>query len=66
SGARWRAQPHVDPAMSLQGWISMGDDRAATVAERASLRRARTIVQHRGPTRRHACPNWRRWAAGPK
>ncbi len=28
-GAR---QPHVDPA-SLQGWISMGDDRAATVAE---------------------------------
>ena len=33
-GAR---QPHVDPAMSLQGWISMGDDRAATVAEARKL-----------------------------
>ncbi|WP_164146408.1 hypothetical protein [Stenotrophomonas maltophilia] len=33
-GAR---QPHVDPAMSLQGWISMGDDHAATVAEARKL-----------------------------
>ncbi len=33
-GAR---QPHVDTAMSLQGWISMGDDRAATVAEARKL-----------------------------
>jgi len=33
-GAR---QPHVDPAMSLQGWVSMGDDRAATVAEARKL-----------------------------
>ncbi|WP_295569135.1 hypothetical protein [uncultured Stenotrophomonas sp.] len=34
SGAR---QPHVDPAMSLKGWISMGDDQAATVAEARKL-----------------------------
>ena len=33
-GAR---QPHVDPAMSLKGWISMGDDQAATVAEARKL-----------------------------
>lgn len=25
--------PHIDPATSLKGWISMGDDQAATVAE---------------------------------
>lgn len=30
-------QPHVDPAMSLKGWISMGDDQAATVAEARKL-----------------------------
>ncbi|WP_295574974.1 hypothetical protein [uncultured Stenotrophomonas sp.] len=29
--------PHVDPAMSLKGWMSMGDDRAATVAEARKL-----------------------------
>jgi hypothetical protein len=33
-GAR---QPQVDPAMSLKGWISMGDDQAATVAEARKL-----------------------------
>lgn len=33
-GAR---QPHVDPSMSLKGWISMGDDQAATVAEARKL-----------------------------
>lgn len=30
-------QPQVDPAMSLKGWISMGDDRPATVAEARKL-----------------------------
>lgn len=30
-------QPHVDPAMSLKGWISMGDDQAATVADARTL-----------------------------
>lgn len=29
--------PHVDPAMSLKGWISMGDDQAATVGEARKL-----------------------------
>ena len=29
--------PHVDPAMSLKGWISMGDDQAATVGEARTL-----------------------------
>ncbi|KRG51570.1 hypothetical protein [Stenotrophomonas beteli] len=33
-GAR---QPHMDPATSLKGWISMGDDQAATVAEARTL-----------------------------
>ncbi|MBL2545157.1 hypothetical protein ELJ63_30330, partial [Klebsiella pneumoniae] len=33
-GAR---QPHVDPAMSLKGWISMGADQAATVADARTL-----------------------------
>lgn len=33
-GAR---QPQVDPAMSLKGWVSMGDDQAATVAEARRL-----------------------------
>lgn len=30
-------QAQVDPAMSLKGWISMGDDQAATVAEARKL-----------------------------
>ncbi|WP_414538982.1 hypothetical protein [Stenotrophomonas forensis] len=30
-------QAQVDPAMSLKGWVSMGDDRAATVAEARTL-----------------------------
>ncbi|KAG1223761.1 hypothetical protein G6F68_020259 [Rhizopus microsporus] len=30
-------QAQVDPGMSLKGWVSMGDDRAATVAEARSL-----------------------------
>lgn len=29
--------PHIDPATSLKGWISMGDDQAATVAEARTL-----------------------------
>lgn len=29
--------PHMDPATSLKGWISMGDDQAATVAEARTL-----------------------------
>lgn len=29
--------PHVDPAMSLKGWISMGGDQAATVGEARKL-----------------------------
>ncbi len=29
--------PHVDPAISLKGWMSMGDDQAATVAEARKL-----------------------------
>ncbi len=29
--------PHIDPATSLKGWISMGDDQAATVAEACTL-----------------------------
>ncbi len=30
-------QAQVDPAMSLQGWMSMGDDHAATVSEARTL-----------------------------
>ncbi|HDS1102471.1 hypothetical protein ACK1O1_09995 [Stenotrophomonas maltophilia] len=30
-------EAHVDPAMSLKGWVSMGDDQAATVAEARKL-----------------------------
>jgi hypothetical protein len=33
-GAR---QPHMDLATSLKGWISMGDDQAATVGEARTL-----------------------------
>lgn len=29
--------PHIDPATSLKGWISMGDDQATTVAEARTL-----------------------------
>lgn len=29
--------PHIDPATSLKGWIPMGDDQAATVAEARTL-----------------------------
>ncbi|KOQ64725.1 hypothetical protein ABW41_04110 [Stenotrophomonas maltophilia] len=29
--------PHIDPATSLKGWISMGDDQAATVAKARTL-----------------------------
>lgn len=29
--------PHMDPATSLKGWMSMGDDQAATVAEARTL-----------------------------
>lgn len=29
--------PHIDPATSLKGWMSMGDDQAATVAEARTL-----------------------------
>jgi len=29
--------PHIDPATSLKGWISMGDDQAATVAVARTL-----------------------------
>ncbi|WP_232503943.1 hypothetical protein [Stenotrophomonas muris] len=29
--------PHIDPATSLKGWISMGDDQAATVAGARTL-----------------------------
>ncbi len=29
--------PHIDPGTSLKGWISMGDDQAATVAEARTL-----------------------------
>ncbi|WP_164109209.1 hypothetical protein [Stenotrophomonas muris] len=29
--------PHIDPATSLKGWVSMGDDQAATVAEARTL-----------------------------
>lgn len=29
--------PHMDPATSLKGWISMGDDQAATVGEARKL-----------------------------
>ncbi|MFB5207823.1 hypothetical protein ABGA94_18705, partial [Stenotrophomonas sp. 3diitr2024] len=29
--------PHVDPAISLKGWMSMGDDQPATVAEARKL-----------------------------